>query len=209
MYWLLFKQFFRTKACQVGVLLILLMGVISIMIGKQFVDNHNRISSELMAKQKAHIERNVSLHAEDPGLLLYYLKFTLVNDLNPLAGLSIGQRDLNPGIQNVTILTLEGQKYNSDLVNPVRLLFGNFDFSFLVVYMFPLLIIAFSYNLLSEEKEKGTWKLIRVAARSRSKFLLSKLSMRAMVVIGLMSGLLLIAAVLLNIPFNSSLLTFY
>ncbi len=127
MYLLLFKHFLRSKTCQIGILLILVMGIISIVIGKQFIDNHQRIASELVEKQRAHIERNVELYADDPGLLLYYLKFTLVNELNPLAGLSIGQRDLNPGVQNVSILTLEGQKYNSDLVNPVRLLFGNFD----------------------------------------------------------------------------------
>ena len=75
--------------------------------------------------------------------------------------------------------------------------------------MFPLLIIAFTYNLLSEEKENGTWKMIRISARSRAKFLLSKLSVRAIVVLMLMSFLTLLASLVLNIPIDASLMVYY
>ena len=85
------------------------------------------------------------------GLLLYYVKFSLVNKTFPINSLAIGQRDVNPSIQSVTIRGLEGQKYDSELNNPSNLLLGNLDFSFVLIYLFPLLIIAFTYNIVSEE----------------------------------------------------------
>ena len=88
--------------------------------------------------RRTYCTRNIKFHSDDLGLLLYYLKFSLVKEQNPLAALSIGQNDINPSIQSVKILTLEGQKYDTDLVNPTKLLYGNLDLSFILVYIFPL-----------------------------------------------------------------------
>ncbi len=209
MFLLFFKQFLRSKTCQLGLFMVLLLGIISIFIGKQFADDQKETSKQITLKQKHHIERNLELHKDDLGLLLYYLKFTLVNKQNPLAALSIGQRDVNPSVQNVSILTLEGQKYDANLVNPVRLLYGNLDFSFLLVCIFPLLIIAFTYNLLSEERENGTWKMIKIAPKSLLNFLLLKLSVRLVLVLLVMSLLSFTANWVLKIPFNTSFLLFY
>jgi len=109
----------------------------------------------------------------------------------------------------VSILTLEGQKYDANLVNPVRLLYGNLDFSFLLVCIFPLLIIAFTYNLLSEENENGTWKLIKVTSRSQLSFLLLKLLVRIVLVLLVMSLLTFTAKLVLNIPFSKTFLLYY
>ena len=161
MYRLMFIQFLRTNTCKTGLFLILVLGVISIAIGKQFLDNQKEIAAQVAEKQAEHIARNVSFHSDDIGLLLYYLKFAVISESSPLAALSIGQKDVTPSVQSVKILTLEGQKYDTDLVNPTKLLFGNLDLSFIIVYVFPLLIIAFSYNLRSEEEEAGTWRMVR------------------------------------------------
>lgn len=81
-----------------------------------------------------------------------------------LAALNIGLRDLNPSIQGVTIRNLEEQKNNSDFFNPANTAVGNFDFSFVLVFLFPLVIIAFCYNVISEdqEKEPGNYFLYKV-----------------------------------------------
>jgi ABC-2 type transport system permease protein len=100
------------------------------------------------------------------GLLLYYFRFGLVNHTPNLAGLSIGQRDINPSIISVTIRNLEEQKYTTDLMNPMYQLLGNLDFSFVLLYFFPLIIIAFCFNIISEEKEEGTWSLLLTQAQN-------------------------------------------
>ncbi len=48
----------------------------------------------------------------------------------------------------------------TEMTSPVQLLFGSFDLSFVIVYLLPLLIIAFSYNVLSSEKESGSLRLL-------------------------------------------------
>jgi len=136
------------------------LGVLSISTGKQFLNQKQAAIAKVAEQQQKHIETQTTLHEDDIGLLLYYLKFSFINPLQPLAGISMGQSDLNTHIQNVKILNLEGQKYDTDLVNPMRLQVGNLDMSFLIIFLFPLVIIALSFNILSEEMEKGTWKMI-------------------------------------------------
>lgn len=208
MYRLLFWQFLRTKTCQLGLLLILVLGGISLVIGKQFLNNQKRMADQVVEMHHNHVERNVKLHGDDLPLLLYYLKFSLVHTTNPITGFSIGQRDLNPSVQRVKILTLEGQKYDTDLVNPTKLLYGNLDLSFVIIYVFPLLIIAFTYNLFSEEKESGTWAIVNVMAKSKTSFLLAKLSVRLFLLMAVMLLLFILGALFLGISFDSTLLVF-
>ncbi len=209
MYLFMISQFLRTRTCQLGLILILALGLISIVTGKQFLDNQEKMIEQAVKSQEEHIARNIQFHGDDIGLLLYYLKFSLVKEQNPLAALSIGQNDLNPSIQNVKILTLEGQKYDTDLVNPTKLLFGNLDLSFILVYIFPLLIIAFTYNLLSEEEESGTWKMVSVTVKSKMKFILSKLLVRLGAILIVMSLLFVLASWVLNIPWDVAFLAFF
>lgn len=209
MYSLMFRQFLRSKTCIVGLSLLMVLGVISLLIGKQFLKEQQKIAHDVAEKQADHIARNVEYHSDDLGLLLYYLEFAIINDPSPLAGLSIGQRDLNPSVQSVTIRTLEAQKYDTDLLNPVKLLYGNLDLSFILIYVLPLLIIAFTYNLLSEEEESGTCRMIRVMTRSKIKFLLAKLSVRFVLLFAVVLVLFLLAIGLLHIPVSQPLLAFF
>lgn len=209
MFLLLFRQFLRTPACRLGLTLGLLLGLVSLFIGKDFLDKQERSALQVANKQSEHIDRNIEYHSEDLGLLMYYLKFSLINEQRPLAGLSIGQKDLNPSVQSVNILTLEGQRYDTDLVNPAQLLFGNLDLGFVIIYVFPLLIIAFTYNLRSEEEEGGTWRMISVMSRSNLKFLLLKLLVRFSVLMLLLIVLFLLASIILGISFGDLIFTFF
>ena len=209
MYAFMISQFLRTKTCQLGLILILALGLISILTGKQFLDSQEKMVAQAIENQEAHIARNIQFHGDDIGLLLYYLKFALIKEQNPLAALSIGQNDLNPSVQSVKILTLEGQKYDTDLVNPTKLLYGNLDLSFILVYIFPLLIIAFTYNLISEEEESGTWKMVSVSVKSKMTFILSKLLVRIGAIFIAMSLLYVVASWVLNIQWNKAFFAFF
>ena len=209
MYSFMISQFLRTRTCQLGFILILSLGLISIILGRQFLDRQETMVEQAVKNQEEHIARNIQFHGDDIGLLLYYLKFALIKEQNPLAALSIGQNDLNPSIQSVKILTLEGQKYDTDLVNPTKLLYGNLDLSFILVYIFPLLIIAFTYNLISEEEESGTWKMVSVTVKSKMKFILSKLLVRFGTIVIAMVLLYLVASWVLEIPWDKGFLSFF
>lgn len=113
---------------------------------------------------------------------------------------------MNSYIQNVTILNLEGQKYDTDLVNPMRLHVGNLDVSFLIIFLFPLVIIALIFNVLSEEEEKGTWKMITIQGQSSFNFLLKKLAIRVCFVFAVLGLLFLVTKFILGIPFTNQFL---
>ncbi len=92
----------------------------------------------------------------------------------PLAALAIGQRDLSPYYTKLNAQSLYLQLFKSEITNPQKLLAGNIDLAFVFIYLFPLLIIAFSYNLLSGEKEKGTFSLLKVHAFSIRRIIILK-----------------------------------
>jgi len=206
---LLFKNFIRSKGTKIGLLFLFLIGFISLLIGKQFQEKQTKNIAEATEYQKEHIARNAAFHKDEIGLMLYYVKFSLVNKTFPINSLAIGQRDVNPSIQSVTIRGLEGQKYDSELNNPSNLLLGNIDFSFVLVYLFPLLIIAFTYNIVSEEKESGTWKIVATQTDNTFLYILKLFYIRILILIALLTIVTFIAIFILNIPFNKSLFTFY
>ncbi|WP_176829756.1 DUF3526 domain-containing protein [Tenacibaculum sp. MAR_2009_124] len=199
MYTLLIKQFFRSKTVFLVLGISIFLGTLSIGTGKQFLNQKQIAIEKTIEQQEKHLITQVDLHKDDIGLLLYYLKFSFINSLKPIAGLAIGQSDVNSHIQNVSILNLEGQKYDTDLVNPMRLQVGNLDFSFLMICLFPLIVIALNFNLLSEEEEKGTWKMVRIQERSLFKYLLLKLSIRFLFVSLILIFLILASKVFLRI----------
>jgi len=203
---LFLQQCIRSKEVWVSLLLITLLGVISIVIGNKHLERQQDAIAEVKSYQAQHFDRQVALHNEDLGLLLYYAKFAYVNSLNPLAGLSIGQSDVNPTVKRITIKTFEAQKYDTDLVNPMNLQSGNLDLSFVIIYLFPLLVIVLSFNVLSEETETGTWRLVSIQTKSKLGFILSKLFIRLILLYIILVFLFFISKLVLNVTFNSNFL---
>jgi ABC-2 type transport system permease protein len=205
---LLILNFIRSKGLTIGLLILFFSSLLSLSIGKRFLDKNREIIQKTEHFQKENIDRYVKFENKEIGLLLYYVRFGLVNDLPNLAGLSIGQRDVNPVVQNVTIRNLEEQKYNTDLLNPFFQLLGNLDFNFVLIFFFPLIIIALCYNLLSEEQEDGTWKLVLSQGIIPVKILRAKILIRLVAVLLVLMAVFLIAKFYLNIPFDSAFLAF-
>ncbi|KFC19532.1 DUF3526 domain-containing protein [Chryseobacterium sp. FH1] len=198
----LYKQFYRNQAYIIALVFLLLAGCMAIYTGKMFLERNQDIIANSKQFQKESIEKNVKYHQEDLGLILYYIKFNLINETPKLATLNIGMRDLNPSIQGVTIRNLEEQRYNSDLYNPANAAVGNFDFSFVLVFLFPLIIVAFCYNLISEEEESGRWKLLSVQSSHLGKLIDSKLLIRFLAISFVYLILILIATVWISIPLD-------
>lgn len=205
---LLFKNFVRSKGLMLGLLLLFISGLISLNIGKQFLEKNAQIIEKTAHYQQENIDRYVQNVNKEMGLLLYYLRFGLVNHTPNLAGLSIGQRDINPSIISVTIRNLEEQKYTTDLMNPMYQLLGNLDFSFVLLYFFPLIIIAFCFNIISEEKEEGTWSLLLTQAQKPKNVLLWKLVIRYFSILTVLFSLLIIAKFYLSIAFDLPFIAF-
>ncbi|MEO0338446.1 MAG: DUF3526 domain-containing protein [Bacteroidota bacterium] len=205
---LLIKQLLRSRGLIIGLLILFITGMLSIHVGKVFVDSQEQIIELTEESQKEHIQRHVEYDHDHIGLLLYYIKFGYANDQSSMAGLSIGQNDIRQAAQLVNIRNLEEQKNAYELMNPYFQLLGNLDFSFLLVYLFPLIIIALSFNLWSEEKESGRWPLLSVQSDRPNGIIASKLLLRFVVILAILFALLTIAILYLGLPFDSSLFIF-
>ncbi len=208
-YILFLKQCLRSREVHLSLLLILVLGMVGIFIGKRHLDTQQKAIAEVKEYQVQHVDRNVALHNDDLGLLLYYVKFAFINPTSPLAGLSIGQSDVNPSIKRITIKTFEAQKYDTDLINPTNLQSGNLDFAFVLIYLVPLLIIVFTFNLLSEETETGTWRLVAVQTTSKLGFIITKLAIRLFLIIVVVTFLFLISIIALGAPLSTNLALMY
>ncbi|MFD2521078.1 DUF3526 domain-containing protein [Emticicia soli] len=204
---LLIKNFLRTKGFIFGLLILFLSGLTSLYIGKHFLEKNHEIVKKTAHFQQENIDRYVQ-NTKEMGSLLYYIRFGLSNQASNLAGLSIGQRDINPAVMSVTIRNLQEQKYNTDLMNPMYQLIGNLDFSFVLLYLFPLIIIAFGFNLVSEEKEEGTWSLVLSQAISPLKMLLIKMGIRYVSVLAVLLLLFFIAKLYLQISFDVAFIAY-
>jgi ABC-2 type transport system permease protein len=201
---LLIKNFVRSRGLMIGLLLLFAAGLVSLHIGKHFLEKNQEIISKTAHYQQESISRTVQYNPKDIGLLLYYARFGLVNQLPNLAGLAIGQRDVNPSLQSVTIRNLEEQKYAGVLMNPMYQLLGNMDFSFVLIFFFPLVIIALCFNLVSEEKEEGTWSLVLSQSGNPLNMLRMKLLIRYVSVLLVLFLLLGIGGLYLAIPFDAA-----
>ena len=78
----------------------------------------------------------------------------------PLPLLATGQSDLSPGHETVVLWKLAAPAdTRSELENPSHLLAGRFDLAFVLVWLFPLFLLALVYDLMAGDRESGTLRL--------------------------------------------------
>lgn len=121
----------------------------------------------------------------------------------PLAALSVGQSDLYPYYFKVTSQSKQTFTTNDEIENPTNLLAGRFDLAFVIVYLYPLLILALSYNLLSAEREQGTLQMMMSQPVSLRTFVTGKIGLRALIVLALAIGFSLAGFLLGGVSLNT------
>lgn len=99
----------------------------------------------------------------------------------PLASLAVGQRDTAAQAVLVTTALHADAVRDTEtaMATPMRQTTGAFDPAFLFVVLFPLVIIALSYDLLSGERERGTLALLLSQPVSQSALVMGKAGARA------------------------------
>ncbi len=113
--------------------------------------------------------------ASDPAYAWHRHGYHAILHPHDYAALAIGQYDLHPYYYRLTGMSLHYQIFENEIANPVKLFVGNFDVSFLLIYLFPLLIIAFSYGLYSGEKENGVLPLLNIQSISIRRIIVIRL----------------------------------
>lgn len=102
----------------------------------------------------------------------------------PLSALAAGQLDILPYYGRVTLTGTEPLRDNA-LENPFMQVSGSFDFAFVLVWLVPLFVIVMGYNVISSERESGTFALLKSQPVSIKRILAGKLIFRFLLVLAI------------------------
>jgi ABC-2 type transport system permease protein len=131
-------------------------------------------------------ELEVELWFQDPTNPLVLAEFGqsgkhVFLEPQPFSILAVGQSDILPYYGLVKMNQIQVLRDNS-LENPFLQSVGNFDFAFVLVWLIPLIVISVGYNMISSEKEQGTYNLIMSMPVTYQQILFAKISFRFLMV---------------------------
>ncbi|MFN0008199.1 MAG: DUF3526 domain-containing protein [Planctomycetota bacterium] len=134
----------------------------------------------------------------------------------PLPLLASGQADLAPSYEAISLFRLEQPSdARAEIENPSRLLAGRFDLAFVLVWLFPLFLLALAYDLIAGDRESGTLRMVLSRGIAPWKWLGVRALARGLPVISLalaatvLSGLTADAAVGARIAFACGVVLAY
>ena len=108
---------------------------------------------------------------------------------------SIGQAEQYGFYKQISVWA---SPYDADMAeeisNPERLQSGTLDFSFIVLYLLPLLLLILLYNIKGAEAEQGFLPLIVVQTGSKNTWLLARIAFYGMLSMVVLVGLMLYGA---------------
>ncbi|CAN0595787.1 unnamed protein product, partial [Ectocarpus sp. 12 AP-2014] len=143
-----------------------------------------RTSDQNMLKLLDSVEQGLSVNARPwtipntPMAVGNYHPRVASKPPSELSFLATGQSDMFTHFVKPTVRGDDLALNFSEMTSPVQLLFGSFDVAFVIIFLLPLLIIAFSYDVLSSEKESGSLRLLAAQPVLLYKWLIQKLALR-------------------------------
>lgn len=215
------KTLLRSNTLKVLLLVVFGAGVYGIYFGKFEVDKQEARISQVQQYERQQFDSLLIWAKLDTSIVGNKLKYEqavsptgagwnkhftyyLAHEAPDAAGLCLGQRDLFPVYYGFNVTDLARQVNTGELANPMKLLTGNFDLSYVFVFLFPLLVVALFYNLYAAEKEGGTLSLLQSQPISLRTILFSKGLLRLMIVWGLAAMLLMLGFSLQGISFSGN-----
>lgn len=167
---------------------------------KKYVHDMDSISRGLKASPAPWLDpRSLSVYGQRAGRII-------AMDPQPLALVSTGQSDLYTHTVKPKLYGEANALGFSELSNPVQLMFGSFDLAFVCIYLLPLLVLAFSYNLLSADQESGVLRLTVSQPVSLYGLLFSKLLVRFAVLALIISFSIVISLLLFKTNIDTTVL---
>lgn len=191
------RRLWRDRSLPVAFVLFTAFLVVAVLSGRGFVRGERAVIASAQAEEKTRLDglkkQIVELgsgtatkqptRASDPrlpsnigGRLAQH--WAVKQPLPILGTLATGRDDLSPPCVPVTTRGVETLFGVGEIENPLFLLTGRFDPMFVLVYLFPLFLLALGYNLLSEERENGTLALLQSQAVSLPALLMAKTTAR-------------------------------
>lgn len=109
----------------------------------------------------------------------------------PLGRLAVGQSDVYPTSIKITARHLDSLVTGDQIEHPLAVASGHFDVAFVILFLYPLLIFAVSFDLTATERDRGTLRMV----------LAQPVSVRDVVAGKMLARILLLAVPATVIPF--------
>ena len=119
-----------------------------------------------------------------------------------LAIIATGQSDIYAHYVQPSLYGESFELNYTELSNPVQLMFGTFDLAFVLIYLLPLIVIAFTYNILSSEREQGILQVIASQPISLYRWLLEKSLIRFSLLSVILLTVLMVSLLLAGVSFT-------
>lgn len=97
----------------------------------------------------------------------------------PLSALAIGQGDVYPNYIKVTARSLDALVSGDQIEHPLAVSNGQFDAAFVVLFLYPLLIFAVSFDLTASERDRGTLRMVLAQPVTLREVVAGKMLVRA------------------------------
>jgi ABC-2 type transport system permease protein len=205
-----FKQLLRSKALWGVVIFLTLCSAYAIGYGWR---DYQQFSAQIEAVQQKQLEtyqkllpRYDSLSAlgekapqalkneyGDPNMADWFYQRYATWMPPTLSALAIGQRDQQTPFQRIRLFRNVLLPELEEINNPEQLLIGNFDLSFVLVYLLPLLLIALGFNTLSQDREQGMLALVQVQGVLPVQLMLIRLFLHFLIVWSISISIITIA----------------
>ena len=172
-------------------------------------------ADELMLKLLDSVQRGLTVSVPSwtvptsPMSVGNYYPRVVAMEPTAAAFLATGQSDIFTHIVKPTSSGDDFTLNYTEMTSPVQLLFGSFDLSFVIIYLLPLLIIAFSYNVLSSEREQGSLPLLASQPVSIYQWVLQKIAIRFFWIVCIVTVALFIAFLVNGLTTGQSIKSFF
>ena len=185
-----YKHFVKSKAKLYTYLFFLLACIYSIYNGFNLQENHLSTIENVQQQEGENISQVVTwfkngekgpkdrdwIDVTDPYWAMRYTPTYIVKNPSLLLPLGLGQSEQYGYYKKVTIWS---STFDSNIVEEIsnyeRLINGNIDFSFLILFLLPLLLIILTYNLNGLEKDLKFDNLIAIQTGSSKNWLFYRL----------------------------------
>lgn len=153
----------RSRFSVAALLLLLILTSLAVAAGLSTVARQNATIDRVAIAHQRDAAATIAEYGKpdsDAGYAAYYT-FHLTSDRpSDLAFAALGQRDIQPYVLRVRLLGLQAQLYESEIINPELALPGPFDFTFVLIYLAPLIVIALMHDMVTGEREAGRLRLL-------------------------------------------------
>jgi ABC-2 type transport system permease protein len=122
-----------------------------------------------------------------------------------LSALAVGQGDVYPNYVKVTARSLDALVSGDQIENPLAVASGQFDAAFVILFLYPLLICAISFDLTATERDQGTLRMVLSQPVKMRDLIAGKMLVRAVRLL-IPASLIPIAVAALGAPIDGEFL---